>query len=253
MLLSLFILAHILTDFTFQSGDIARGKYTSFSKLLKHLMIYFFITLILTAYVFSSKLLLLISVFTVLHGLIDFLKIKIERRYSEKLSLELLFVDQIIHILIFLIFYPIYSTFSIHPYFIAVHNYLQDLYPYLSTIDYNNMIFVIATLTIVIFNFKGSNIIVGKVLKKYKANYEESENSKGWAIGNLERILVILFVLLNNYALIGLLFTAKSLIRFKEVEESKAKNQNFVEYYLIGTFTSLLIAIISGLVINLMI
>ena len=109
-----------------------------------------------------------------------------------------------------------------------------------------NFIAIVSAVTI--FNFKGSTILVRNTLKKYNSNIEGPGN-RGKAIGNLERLLVILFVCLNNYSLIGFLFTAKSLIRFKELEE-KETEKGFVEYYLLGSFISILLAILSGILIK---
>ncbi|MDI9478583.1 MAG: hypothetical protein QM345_07535, partial [Bacillota bacterium] len=44
---------------------------------------------------------------------------------------------------------------------------------------------------------------------------------------------------------IGIIFTAKSLARYRELRDDK-----FVEYYLLGTLASLLIALVGGLFIS---
>jgi len=58
-------------------------------------------------------------------------------------------------------------------------------------------------------------------------------------IGVLERVIVAVLVLLNASSAIGFVLTAKSIARFKQLEESK----DFAELYLIGTLLSVGIAL----------
>lgn len=64
----------------------------------------------------------------------------------------------------------------------------------------------------------------------------------GKVIGYLERLLIMVFVLANQYAGIGFLIAAKSIFRFGEFKESE--NRMEAEYIIIGTFASFLYAII---------
>lgn len=70
-----------------------------------------------------------------------------------------------------------------------------------------------------------------------------SDRPAGKSIGILERILIFIFVILQQYAAIALVFTAKSITRYDKI----AKDPQFAEYYLTGTLLSLLIAVLSGL------
>lgn len=74
---------------------------------------------------------------------------------------------------------------------------------------------------------------------------ERSSSGKpaGKSIGILERILIFIFVILQQYAAIALVFTAKSITRYDKI----TKDPQFAEYYLTGTLLSLLIAVLSGL------
>jgi hypothetical protein len=102
------------------------------------------------------------------------------------------------------------------------------------------MIYATAYL-VVIF---GGRITVSKIL----AYFSHSDNTTGLkgagtTIGILERILTLTFVFLNQYAAIALVITAKSIARFEELKKRK-----FSEYYLIGTLSSILFAIIVGII-----
>jgi hypothetical protein len=71
------------------------------------------------------------------------------------------------------------------------------------------------------------------------------QNAGKW-IGMLERLLIFLFIITDNFGAVGLLLTAKSVFRFGDL--SKAKNMKLTEYVVIGTLLSFGIAILVGLV-----
>jgi hypothetical protein len=60
----------------------------------------------------------------------------------------------------------------------------------------------------------------------------------GATIGNLERTLIFLLILIGQPGAIGFLVAAKSILRFEE-----AKKQELAEYVLIGTLLSFTLAI----------
>jgi len=64
----------------------------------------------------------------------------------------------------------------------------------------------------------------------------------GRVIGALERWLIFTLVLHAQYSLVGLVLTAKSIARFRQLEEA-----SFAEYYLLWTLYSLVIALFFGL------
>jgi Protein of unknown function (DUF3307) len=65
----------------------------------------------------------------------------------------------------------------------------------------------------------------------------------GEAIGILERLLIVTFVLVGAEAAIGLVIAAKTLARFKQLDD-----RDFAEYYLLGTLASVAVASISAFV-----
>ncbi|MFL8968448.1 DUF3307 domain-containing protein [Helcococcus kunzii] len=97
-------------------------------------------------------------------------------------------------------------------------------------------------LFLVVLVTKPANILFKIGFKKYniKSVDTETEIGAGALIGSLERILSIIFLSMGQVSAIGLIYTAKSIARFKEIEE----NKRFAEYYLIGTLYSILYAII---------
>jgi hypothetical protein len=94
----------------------------------------------------------------------------------------------------------------------------------------------------IIFLLNGGTDLVRAVLKKVQIEDEMMEkDNTGKLIGNIERILLFLFILFDNLAAIGFVIAAKSIARFEEL-----KHKKFAEYYLIGTLTSAVIAILMG-------
>ena len=69
----------------------------------------------------------------------------------------------------------------------------------------------------------------------------------GFIIGILERTFILVIMILNQPSIIGFVLAVKSVARFKKLED-----ENFAEYFIIGTFISFIIAIIGGRVIYLL-
>lgn len=100
------------------------------------------------------------------------------------------------------------------------------------------------SLLAILLCIKPANILIKLILKKYQIGEAQScENIKnaGALIGNLERILTIVFVIIGQYEAIGFIIAAKSILRFKDTDTAKT------EYVLAGTFLSFGIALLCGL------
>src|SRR5262245_356536 len=65
----------------------------------------------------------------------------------------------------------------------------------------------------------------------------------GATIGILERLLIVTFVLFGAEAAIGLIIAAKTIARFRLLDD-----RDFAEYYLLGTLGSVTVAILTGLI-----
>lgn len=72
--------------------------------------------------------------------------------------------------------------------------------------------------------------------------YPASDRSRGRMIGYIERLLIVIFVVSGSFAGIGFIVAAKSVARFKQMDD-----RQFAEYFLLGTLTSVLFGIVSGL------
>ncbi len=77
-------------------------------------------------------------------------------------------------------------------------------------------------------------------------NVDLQELNRGRLIGNLERIVLTIVVAAGSYSALGFLIAAKGLVRFEEFEKSR----EFTEYFLVGSLSSVLVALAAGLVLR---
>src|SRR5690606_23755830 len=92
---------------------------------------------------------------------------------------------------------------------------------------------VIGTYLIVIFP---TGYLIGKATRRWQDEIEptykmNSLEAAGRYIGIFERILVLTFIITDNFAAIGFLIAAKSILRFSDKSETGARKQT--EYVLI--------------------
>jgi len=101
----------------------------------------------------------------------------------------------------------------------------------------------ILSIGLVAFNLRGGSSLVRLALESTGSDLASAagEMGHGETIGYLERILVMVSVLAGQWELVGLVMAAKSIARFKELDDKK-----FAEYYLVGTLMSILVAVVAG-------
>ncbi|MDC6384904.1 DUF3307 domain-containing protein [Flagellimonas taeanensis] len=86
---------------------------------------------------------------------------------------------------------------------------------------------------------------IDEIVKEDESGEGGSLKNAGTYIGMLERLFVFGFILIQQWAAIGLLIAAKSVFRFGDL--NKGKNRKLTEYVLIGTLLSFGLAILSGM------
>jgi hypothetical protein len=103
------------------------------------------------------------------------------------------------------------------------------------------------------FNGKGGTAVVRLILDSFPNLSGQLREDRadayamGLMIGILERFILFLMVLLGYWSALGFVIAAKSIARFKELDE-----KGFADYYLIGTLASVLVALLSGVTVNLL-
>lgn len=101
------------------------------------------------------------------------------------------------------------------------------------------------------FVWTGGAAIVQLLLADYDlegaGGTPSSSEARGRIIGVLERLVALTLILLGQWGALAVVIAAKSIARFKELED-----RDFSERYLIGTLSSLLVAMATGLVLLLL-
>ena len=98
--------------------------------------------------------------------------------------------------------------------------------------------------------WKPANILIKYILQYCKMVVPGDDTTlfhAGKLIGTLERWLILVFLLIGRYEVIGFLIAAKSIIRFGE------KDKDQTEYFLAGTLLSISIAVGCGLLLRIIV
>ena len=246
-LLVLFIFAHILGDYYFQSEKLADKKAKSFSWLLLHGLLYAVGYGIVLCFFFSVNMLLGALILWGAHFVIDLIKWLFERRLSFPLHgkerpyidvfkrMRMLYLsDQVLHLLsIFAVCFLMRSFIGAPELFFPI----KPAFPIEKTSRGILLFFVL---------LKPVNITFKRCFTFLKPEKQKVEAlNAGAIIGDMERLLSALFLMLGQYAAIGLVFTAKSIARYKKISEDK----EFAEYYLMGTLFSVISALSAFIII----
>lgn len=279
--LKLLLIAHLIGDFFLQPVKLVEQKKNSIKGLIIHTIIYtLMIALVLLLFGNIWEITFWTFLIFISHFAIDCVRIKINKNNKNNNIRFYSFVfDQLIHVLILVI-----NAFVIESDLNVIGMFFYDI-EILREIGFNNIINYSLSILIVLkpssifikyffdfifikkeknFTDEKENIITSynliisnenKVEKKIEIsqqkvvdNLKEKNNDSdniGSLIGILERVIILLLGALGLYGSIALVLTAKSLARFKQLE-----NKKFAEKYLVGTLMSLIIAILALLVIK---
>ncbi len=224
------LIAHLLGDFVFQPKSWVKDREKKKIKSLKlyaHIGVHLLLLLILLE--FNTKYISGIFLIISSHFLIDLGKIYLQKKKTKRI---LFFVDQALHLLFIGFAFLLYES--------AIFSFSEIL-------NQQNLL-LIACLIFVTYT---SSIIINTIISKWnpakeKKSEEQSLANAGKYIGFLERLLIFVFIAINQWAGVGFLLAAKSIFRFGDLTASK--DRKLTEYVLIGTLLSFGLAILTGLV-----
>jgi Protein of unknown function (DUF3307) len=224
------ILSHLLTDFILQpAGWVEERSQKHFASLKLYLHALLTASL---AYLFIGwRYWAVALVILITHFLID-----VWKSYRPH-SIQYFLLDQGLHLVV--IFGCWLVTFQ-------YWNILDDLRHRLDT---DRDIWV--ALAGFVFVTAPAGILIGELTRHWSEKIDDPDNSlvdAGKWIGIAERVIVLVLVLQGQYSAIGLLITAKGIIRFGEKDRQEIKT----EYLVIGTLLSIGIAIFTGLAVKLL-
>jgi len=256
----LLLTSHFLADFTFQPYRLSEKKKNSILFLSLHALIYSLLTFIVCLLFGSMLQIILFGIaISVSHILLDFIKIKLDKKYNNVTYTFFSFIiDQVLHIGILLVISLFLNNFNTIGNFLVLKPYNFLNLRYFLNINLKKIFRILLAVVVVgypssvfikhFFNFifrnnvtKTQEISLDTSGEKHIKNVcqEDADNKAGSVIGILERLLVLVLGLMGLYASIALVLTAKSIARFKLLED-----KSFAEKYLVGTLLSMLIAIL---------
>lgn len=248
--LILFLIAHVIGDFYIQNSKMAEKKMESIKWVLLHIFCHWIVMLLIYLPIMSWKFLIGVTLTAILHCFVDIAKYILYKNKKIEITQikdrNLFFIDQIIHMIILIGISYCFARYSLQP--VITKNSLQPLLTeaflnFFQTIGIPP-IHVLSWILALLLIHKPANIAISKLLMVYRLE-NGVENNKGNItvgefIGTMERIMMLIFIFIGQYSLIGLVLTAKSIARYDRI----AKEKDFAEYYLLGTLMSTVAAVV---------
>jgi hypothetical protein len=225
-------LSYLVVDFLIQPSWSFRDK-RRVRDLLIHAVTFIIIALALINVDLTKRILLAILVLAVARAIEDFVKVNFSR--DEWLAFSF---DQIGNLLMIAIVSIYLGTNR--------GGNLQEIFNILTSSK--KLYLFLSVYVAVVF---GGGYFVQKVTQYFMRHIDEGLlqskpglPSAGKYIGWLERFLVVTFIVGGYPEGIGLLLAAKALVRYPEIKNDD--KYHFAEYFLIGTLTSVALALLAG-------
>lgn len=227
------LILHVLGDFHLQSDKIAKDKArASWKAFSNHIAI--IVALAMLVFLLEPVRELMI-ILTLAHIALDLLKIASNRLLEKKVkNLELrafwqslsYVVDQLAHFAIIIVL----ANSSLAP---------TQMF-FINRLNHEALLLVLMFVLITKPANVSFKIFFSRFADDLSPTLVQPVAGAGAIIGTMERIITALLLLVNQYAAIGLIFTAKSIARYDRI----SKSQKFAEYYLIGSLFSILWVVI---------
>lgn len=233
------LIAHLLGDFIFQSSNMANDKKIILKSFITHCLIYSgFITLSLIWLGPVKNTIFVILIIIISHTVIDYLRIKIQKKHEEYKMLDFtIFVfDQILHIFIII--------GSVH-FLKSTNNFGKVILDYMLMHISGKQLYNTLLITILyLICLSPTAVFIKKIFILFSFQREEESEIRddlvksGYLIGVFERIIILILGFNGQLAAIGFVLAAKSLARFNQLND-----KNFAEKYLMGTLMSVIVAL----------
>ncbi|MDF0717987.1 DUF3307 domain-containing protein [Muricauda sp. 334s03] len=224
------ILAHFIGDFVLQPAHWVEDKLKKKGRS-KYLYFHIGAHLLVLLIILQFQHIVPILVIVVTHFLIDLGKLSLTNPKNYR---WLFVVDQVLHLLV-----------------LGCVLYWIKPFP----VDFGALFTekTLLLITFLVFVTYVSGILMRMLLAPYIDEVAKDDatseggslKNAGTYIGMLERLFVFGFILMQQWAAIGLLIAAKSVFRFGDL--NKGKNRKLTEYVLIGSLLSFGLAILSGM------
>lgn len=186
MLLIILIMGHLLSDFFFQPSVLAEKKKEKISRLFLHGIIYFVVYAVLCfIFLIPTYAIVTILILSVTHLVIDFSRVKIERKIIKKSLFFTSFIaDEMLHIGLIIAVYYLFD--------LSVHK--SNIYLSLEGKPVFNKYILIMFLLMTLLN--PTAVFIKKMFSaafKSDSDVEDTNQNIGAWIGNLERIITSVY------------------------------------------------------------
>ena len=234
------LIAHIIGDFWLQSDNIIVLKRKGqFKGYFLH-WLYIFLPVFALFLFFNLKIAIFFAFsLSLLHILVDICKTFIKNKFnldSPLSKLYLFLIDQIIHVLLIIILYE-----TIFPADFAFATRRIDLLK--NSISTNKILLYIFMYSLATLP---SSFLISKILNLVNSNFKNyTKTTVTKYLGIIERILIMTLFAFDIYTIIVAIIMAKTYVRYKYYSDN-----NFLNYFLIGTLSSSFLAIIYGITIK---
>jgi hypothetical protein len=230
-LLSLLIAGHALADFVLQTRWMILRKHRPAGLLAHGAVVALAHSAALIPF-FAPAVFIAVAGITFAHILIDAVKVAVQRRFPSR-PLLWFFADQAAHLVVIALAWV----------WLVPHAHLLPAV----TVDPSTLTAIGILAAAYAFNVNGMSAVVLSVLAPLGITPSEGALHQpspgvGRVIGILERLFTLTLILMDQWAALALLVAAKSLARFKDLEERR-----LAEYYLVGTLVSLFGATLTAL------
>jgi len=239
LLLVALIIGHLLADFYWQPMSWVNdrnSRHFKATKLYFHVLVHGVTSaIIISAWEYTygwqqiSSVVIATAVIMLSHYAID-----IAKSYSSKGVVPFL-LDQLAHIAV-IIYLSVWLSDNTH--------FLDTLY---SLVTNPNVLWVVCGYLIIL---SPSAVFIRMMLERLTGNFSSKGSLvlAGQSIGMLERVLMLSFILLDQFAGVGFLLAAKSVFRFGDLSASKDKK--LTEYLMLGTLLSVSVTLFVGLMVK---
>ncbi|WP_418501404.1 DUF3307 domain-containing protein [Flagellimonas sp.] len=224
------LLAHFIGDFVLQPAHWVADKLQKKGRS-KYLYFHIGVHLLALLLILQFRYLGAVVCIVVTHLLIDLGKLYLTNPKNYR---WLFVLDQVLHLLVIASI-----VYWVHPFPIDLSGLWEEKSLLLTTF----LVFVTFVSGIIMRMLLAPYI--DEIAKEDESGEGGSLKNAGTYIGMLERLFVFGFILIQQWAAIGLLIAAKSVFRFGDL--NKGKNRKLTEYVLIGTLLSFGLAILSGM------
>jgi hypothetical protein len=237
------LLGHLLADFPFQTSWMVANKGRRWQATTAHAAMHLGITLFVLwslAGVFGGMAAAVCALVVVIHSAQDLGKERLMRIAAvQRYPATVFLLDQLLHVIVITIAALVLSR-------TGPAEAIRSLA--VSTVARDRILVVAVVYSGFVF---GGGYLIRFLTRSLSNSAADSTSERteelrnaGLYIGWLERCLVLTAICTQSPAMVGLIVAAKSIARLPELKEPK-----FAEYFLIGTFLSVGLAILGGMIL----